>query len=160
MEEGVITAALFSLEIDDMKGLEDLFRVEEADERFLGALLRDGENGLCQLTLIRMEEADHFGEGLEGSEALIASSGQVVALGLEIIQESEEELGGDLLQPEGFDFDPVIVCGKDQKEFEGIAIGFKGMVTDSLDVREVVIEELMDGGGELHSLPFCQREKS
>jgi hypothetical protein len=160
MEEGVIPGTFFSLQIDDMKDLEDLFRVEEPDEGFLGALLRDGENGLCQWALIRIEEADHFGEGLEGSESLIASSGQIAALGLEIIQESEDELGGDLLQPEGFDFDPVIVCGKDQKEFEGIAIGFKGMVTDSLDVREVVIEELMDGGGELHSLPFCQREKS
>jgi len=160
MEEGVIPGTFFSLQIDDMKDLEDLFRVEEPDEGFLGALLRDGENGLCQWALIRIEEADHFGEGLEGSESLIASSGQIAALGLEIIQESEDELGGDLLQSEGFDFDPVIVCGKDQKEFEGIAIGFKGMVTDSLDVREVVIEELMDGGGELHSLPFCQREKS
>jgi hypothetical protein len=34
------------------------------------------------------------------------------------------------------------------------------MVADSLDVREVAIEELVDGGGELHSLPFRQREKS
>ncbi len=92
MEEGIITAALFSLEIDDMKDLEDLFRVEEADEGFLGALLGDRENGLCQLSLVRIEEADHFGEGLEGSEALIASSGQIVALRLEIIQESEEEI--------------------------------------------------------------------
>ena len=160
MEEGVIAGAFFSLQIDDMKDLEDLFRVEEPDEGFLGALLGDGENGLCQLSLVRIEEADHFGEGLEGSESLIASSGQVVTLGLEIIQESEDELGGDLLQPEGFDFDPVIVCGKDQKELEGIPVGFEGMVAHSLDVRKVVIEELVDGGRELHSLPFCQTEKS
>jgi hypothetical protein len=160
VEEGVITAALFSLEIDDMKDLEDLFQVEEADEGFLGALLGDRENGLCQWSLVRIEEADHFGEGLEGSEALIASSGHVVALRLEIIQESEEELGGDLLQPEGFDFDPVIVCGENQKELEGIPIGFEGMVADSLDVREVAIEELVDGGRELHILPRCQTEKS
>jgi len=92
VEEGVITAALFSLEIDDMKDLEDLFQVEEADEGFLGALLGDRENGLCQWSLVRIEEADHFGEGLKGSEALIASSGQIVTMGLEIIQKSEEEL--------------------------------------------------------------------
>jgi hypothetical protein len=110
--------------------------------------------------MLRIEEADHFGEGLEGGESLIASSGQIAALGLEIIQEGEDEIGGDLLQSEGFDFDPIVVCGKDQKELEGIPVGFEGMVTDSLDVREVVVEELVDGGGELHSLPFCQREKS
>ena len=92
MEEGVITEAFFSLQIDDMKELEDLFRVEEPDEGFLGALLGDGENGLCQLSLLRIEEADHFGEGLDGCQSLIASSGQIVALRLEIIQKSEEEL--------------------------------------------------------------------
>jgi len=74
-----------------MKELENLFRVEEPDEGFLGALLRDGENGLCQWALIRIEEADHFGEGLEGGQSLITSSGQVVRMGLEIIQESEDE---------------------------------------------------------------------
>jgi hypothetical protein len=97
VKEGVIPGAFFSLQIDDMKELEDLLRVEEPDEGFLGALLRDGENGLCKLTLVRIEEADHFGEGLEGGESLIASSGQIAALGLEVIQEGEDELGGDLL---------------------------------------------------------------
>jgi hypothetical protein len=160
VQEGVIAEALFSLEIDDMKDLEDLFRVEETDEGFVGALLGDGENGLCQLSLVRIEEADHFGEGLEGSESLIASSGQVVTMGLEIIQESEEELGGDLLQPEGFDFDPVIICGKDQKELEGIPVSFEGTVAHPFDMREVAIEELMDGRRELHILPRCQTEKS
>jgi len=160
VEEGVIAEAFFSLQIDDLKDLEDLLRVKEPDEGFLGALLRGGENGLCQLTLVRIEEADHFGEGLEGGESLIASSGQIATLGLEIIQEGEDELGGDLLQPEGFDFDAVVICGKEEEELEGIPVGFKGMVADSLDVREVAIKELMDGGRELHSLPFCQREKS
>jgi hypothetical protein len=92
MEEGVIAGAFFSLQIDDTKDLEDLLRIEEPDEGFLGSLLRDGENGLCELSLIRIEEADHFGERLEGSESLIASSGQVVTMGLEIFQESEDEI--------------------------------------------------------------------
>ena len=47
MEEGVIPGAFFSLQIDDMKNLEDFLRVEEPDEGFLSALLRDRENGLC-----------------------------------------------------------------------------------------------------------------
>jgi len=75
-----------------MKDLEDLLRVKESDEGFLGAFLGNGENGLCELTLLRIEEADHFGEGLEGGQSLIAGSGQVVAMGLEIIEESEDEI--------------------------------------------------------------------
>jgi hypothetical protein len=92
MEKGVIPEAFFSLQIDHMKDLEDLLRIKEPDEGFLGALLRDGENGLCQLLLIRIEEADHFGEGLDGGQSLIASSGQIATLRLEIVQESENEL--------------------------------------------------------------------
>jgi hypothetical protein len=34
------------------------------------------------------------------------------------------------------------------------------MVADSLDMRKVAIEELVDGGRELHILPRCQTEKS
>jgi hypothetical protein len=83
-----------------------------------------------------------------------------MTMALEIIEEGEEELGGDLLQPERFDFDPVILCGKEEKELEGIAVSFEGMLTHPLDVREVAIEELVDGGRKLHSLPFCQTEKS
>jgi len=109
VEEGVISGAFFFLQIDDMKDLEDLIGVEESDEGFLGALLGDGENGLSEVTLVRIEEADHFGEGLEGGQSLIAGSGQIVTLRLEILQESEDELWGDLLQSEGFDFDAVIL---------------------------------------------------
>jgi hypothetical protein len=115
MEKGIIPGAFFSLQIDEMKDLEDLLRVKEPDERFLGALLGDGENALSEVTLVRIEEADHFGEGLEGGQSLIAGSGQIVTMGLEIIKESEDELGGDLLQSEGFDFDAVVICGKNQK---------------------------------------------
>jgi hypothetical protein len=160
VEEGVIPGAFFSLQIDDLKDFEDLLWVEESDEGFLGALLRNGENALSELTMVRIEEADHFGEGLEGGQSLIAGSGQVVTMGLEIIEEGEEELGGDLLQTEGFDFDAVVICGKEEKELEGIPIGFEGMLTHPFDMRKVAIEELVNGGGELHSLPFRQREKS
>jgi hypothetical protein len=92
VEEGVIPYAFLSLQIDDMKELENLFRVEEPDEGFLGALLGNGENALSEVTLLRIEEADHFGEGLEGSESLIAGSGQIVTMGLEIIEEGEDEI--------------------------------------------------------------------
>jgi len=160
VEEGVIPGAFFFLQNDDMKDLEDLLRIEEPDEGFLGALLRDRENGLCQWSLVRIEEANHFGEGLEGSESLIAGSGQIVTMGLEIIEEGEEEIRCDLLQPEGFDFDAVIVCGKEEKELEGIPVSFEGMLTHPFDMRKVAIEELVNGGRELHIPPRCQTEKS
>jgi len=66
---------------------------------------------------------------------------------LEIIQKGEDELRCDLLQPEGFDFDAVIAGGKDQEELEGIAVSFEGVLTHTFNVGQVVVKELMDGGG-------------
>jgi hypothetical protein len=99
------------------------------------------------LSVLRIEDAEHFGEGFDGCQSVVACSGQVVALRLEIIQKGQDELRCDLLQPQGSDFDAVIVCGKDQKELEGISISFDGTVAYSLDVGKVVVEELVDGGG-------------
>ena len=52
MQESVITEAFFSFEIDGVKEAEDLLRIKEPDEGFLSALLGDGEDGLCQLSLV------------------------------------------------------------------------------------------------------------
>jgi len=160
MKEGIIAGAFFSFKIDGMKDVEDLIRVKEPDEGFLGSLLGDGEDGLRHCSVLRIEEADHCGEGFEGGEALIARSGPVAALGLEVIEEGEDELRGDLLQAQGFYFDAIIAGGKDQEEFEGVPVRLEGMVAHPLDVRQVMVEKLMDWGGQLHILPRCQAEKS
>ena len=41
MKEGIIAGAFFSFKIDGMKDVEDLLRVKEPDEGFLGSLLGD-----------------------------------------------------------------------------------------------------------------------
>jgi hypothetical protein len=61
---------------------------------------------------------------------------------------------------EGFYLDAVVLCSKGQEKFEGIAVGFDGIGTHSLDVKEVLIEKLMHTGRELHCVVLCQREKS
>ena len=65
-----------------------------------------------------------------------------------------------MLQSEGFDFDPIILCCKVEKKPEGVAVGVDGMVAHPLDVWEVVMEELTDTGIEFHVFRRCQREKS
>jgi hypothetical protein len=39
-----------------------------------------------------------------------------------------------MLQSEGFDFDPIILCCKGEKKPEGIAVSFDGMMAHPLDV--------------------------
>ena len=65
-----------------------------------------------------------------------------------------------MFQSEGFDFNPIMLCCKGKKDPEGVTIGFDRMVAHSLDVRKVVMEELMYTGIKLHALRRCQREKS
>jgi len=54
---------------------------------------------------------------------MIPGPGEVFALTFEIVKEGEDELGGDMLQPEGSDLDAVILCGIGQEELEGIPVG-------------------------------------
>ena len=65
-----------------------------------------------------------------------------------------------MFHPEGSDLDPVVLCSEGQKELEGIPVGPDGIGADSLDVVEIMIEELMNKGVKFHSFLFCQREKS
>jgi hypothetical protein len=37
-----------------------------------------------------------------------------------------------------------MLCSKGEKEPKGIPVGFDGILTHPFDVREVVVEELMD----------------
>ena len=65
-----------------------------------------------------------------------------------------------MFHPEGSDLDTIILCSEGQKEFEGIPVGSDGVGADPLDVWEILVEELVDKGVELHAFLFCQREKS
>src|SRR4030042_1918979 len=85
---------------------------------------------------------------------------EILPLALKIVEESEDKLGGDMLQSEGPDLDAVILCSEGQKELEGIPVGSDGVGAHPLDVGKVVVEVLENGGVELHSFLFCQREKS
>lgn len=65
-----------------------------------------------------------------------------------------------MLQSQRFNLYVIVISGKREKELEGITVGFDGMVAHTLDVWEVMIEELMDAGRKFHSFLICQREKS
>lgn len=64
--------------------------IEEADEGFLISLLGDIEEGVCDLTVIRIHEADHFGKGLDGCKAVIPGSGKILSFPLKGIEEGED----------------------------------------------------------------------
>ena len=54
----------------------------------------------------------------------------------------------------------VMFDRKRKKELEGIPVCLDGRRADPLDMREIMIKELMNKGIELHSFLFCQKEKS
>ena len=55
-----------------------------------------------------------------------------------------------MVDSEGFYLDAIMLCSKWEKELEGIAVGLNGIVAHCPDVKEVLIEELMDARGKLH----------
>ncbi len=52
-----------------------------------------------------------------------------------------------MLYSEGSDFDAVKLGCKGQKKSEGITISLNRMLTDPLDMEEILIEELTNAGG-------------
>ena len=90
MEDGIITKPLFSFKIDGLKDLQDLFRIQEPDDGFLEALLWHVEDCICQFSMFRIHEADHFGKGFYGGETTIAGFRQVFTFLLELIEECDD----------------------------------------------------------------------
>ena len=144
MKKGVIPEALFSSEIDGLKDLEDLILVEKPDQGFLSAFLWDIKYPIGQFPVFRALESQHFGKGFEGSQALIAGFGKIVALPFKSIEELEDELGGEMLQCQRLYLDAVMLCRERQEELEGIPIAFDSMGAGPFYMDKVLIEELMD----------------
>ena len=90
MKESIIPEPLFRPQVNGVENFQDLILVKESDERFLRPFLGDVENGICDLTLFRILEPDHFGKGLEGREPLVAGLDQVFSLLLEVFKECND----------------------------------------------------------------------
>ena len=144
MKEGEIPETVLFSEIDAVKDSNDFIGVEEADQRLLSAFLRDIEDGMCHLSLLRIHQSDHFGEGFKGREAIISCSREVSPLPLQILEESEDEFGAEVFKAKGFDLDLVVFCSEEEEDFKGMTIATDGVRAYSLDMGEVVEEELMD----------------
>ena len=157
MKQDIIPEAFLGSEVHIVKYLEDLIMVEEPYEAFLIASLWYVKDSLCQFTVIRIHEADHFGKGFDGRKTVISRSGKVLTLLLKVIEKQENELRGEMLHPEGPDLDTVMFSRIGHEELEGIPVGPVGIMTDPLDVGKIMIEELMNRGRELHSFLLCQR---
>jgi hypothetical protein len=82
--------------------LQDLVMIEEADDGFLIAPLWDAEDGVCEVMMFRIHEADHLGKGLQSSKSVITGPDNVFALLLEILEEDWIGMGGRI-SPESVD---------------------------------------------------------
>ena len=91
---------------------------------------------------------------------MIAGPRDILTRLFKVIEEREDELGGEMLQCERSYLDAVMLCTEGKKKLKHIPVSHDGIGSDALELGEVVAEELMNKGVELHSFLFCQREKS
>jgi hypothetical protein len=91
---------------------------------------------------------------------LVASLWKVFSIFFEPVQESEYEIGVEVVYGERFRLDVVVVCREGKEELEGIAVGHYGKRAEPFDIGQVVSEKLLDERRKLHAFLFCHREKS
>ena len=66
-----------------------------------------------------------------------------------------------MFDSEGCNLDAIVLCGEGEEKLEGIAVRLNGIVAHAPDVKEILVEELMDARGEFHIFfHCCQRVKS
>ena len=69
---------------------------------------------------------------------MISCSREVSPLHLQILEESEDEIGAEVFQAKGFDLDFVMFCSEGEEDFKGMTIATDGVRAYSLDMGEVV----------------------
>jgi len=62
MQQTIISQAFTFFQINDIEDIHDFFRIQIADEFFLRVFLRDAQDLLGQLSVLRIHKADHLGQ--------------------------------------------------------------------------------------------------
>ena len=154
MQQAIIPEALIFLQIHGLEDIHDFFRIQVADELFLHAFLRDGKDLLGQLSVLRIHQAHHLGQGFDGHQAQIAGAGGVFTILFQVIEEGDDQLDGEVFDAQRGNLNVIVVGGKGQQQPVGIAIGMDGCLPAALDVRQVFDKELIEAGRQFHGLCF------
>jgi hypothetical protein len=59
-----------------------------------------------------------------------------------------------MVKKKGINLYVVVIGSKGKKKLKGIPIGLDGMLAAAFSARKVLIKELMDNGGQFHSVLF------
>ena len=119
------------------------------DQPLLVALARDGIYLFSEFETGRNPVLEIAEEGLERREPKISRANGVFALCLQIVEEVENELRGELLDPDPAGPDAQPSGGEADQQFEGEGIAFDRMPAGAPVARQVFAEERGDVGSEL-----------
>jgi len=92
-----------------------------------------------------MHAADHFGQRFAGHQAQVAGTGGVFPILLQIIEQGDDQLDGEVFDAQGANLDVVVIGGKGQQQPVGIAIGMEGLFAAAFDAGQILDKELTAG---------------
>ena len=104
MKDGIIAEAVLFDEIDAMKNLQDFVWIEKTDQLFLGTFLGNIQYPLSLFPIFGIHQPDHFGQGFYGGQAVVAGSDHITAMRFEVIEKSQDHIGGKMFDPERGNF--------------------------------------------------------
>jgi len=112
MQQAIIPEAFVFLQIDGLEDIHDFFRIQVADELFLHAFLRDAQDLLSPLSVLRVHQAHHLGQRFDGHQAQIAGAGGVFTIFFQVIEEGDDQLHIQVFDAQRGNLDVIVIGGK------------------------------------------------
>jgi hypothetical protein len=134
-EERVIATTVRSRAVWSIEDSTDLASLEILDETRPCPLEGHGEDALAELHLLGPVHHRVARERMNSSEAGVARRCAVFAFGLEVVEEGQEGVGGEVLEVELDDGTPATRGEKSQQEHERVAVAAHGVGTHAADSR-------------------------
>ncbi len=124
-----------------MEQLCDLVVFEEADLWWRDAIGRDRGDLLADAQHLRRARGDVLEQRVDHGEPLVASAGLVAAVLLEMAQESDDSLEGEIAHRELGDVRAFVGCEEQDQEPDRVAVAAHRGWPQALDGHQVIGEE-------------------
>src|ERR1700687_5741600 len=148
-QQGVVAAAGGGRAIHRLEERCQLIALEVVDFRAWRVFERDPKDPLTLGEARRISRPDESEEDVQSREPNIARGDRVLALTLEVVEEGEHDLRGEISESEIRNGFSAVLADEREEQLEPVAVAHRGVGTDLPLGAKVIVKEGMEVSAEL-----------